>query len=73
MVKYLRAKAHIAKLHELTESEVSELISTTVDITALAILKRPGSRGITIVRMQKKFIFDSLVVPILTSLTDTTL
>jgi hypothetical protein len=73
MGKHLLAKVHIAKLNELTESEVSELTSTTVDETALAILKRQGSRGITIVRMEKNFIFDSLVVPILTSLTDTTL
>jgi hypothetical protein len=34
------AKAYTAKLNELTESEVSELTSTTVDKTALAILKR---------------------------------
>jgi hypothetical protein len=71
--KHLLAKVHIAKLNELTESEVSELTSTSVDETALAILKRQGSRGITIVRMQKKFIFDSLVVLILTLLTDTML
>jgi len=69
----LLAKEYIGKLNELTESKVSELTSTTVDETALAILKRQGSRGITIVRMQKKFIFDSLLVPILTSLTDTML
>jgi hypothetical protein len=73
MGKHLLATAHIAKLNELTELEVSELTCTTVDETALAILKTQGSCGITIVRMQKKFIFDSLVVPILTSLTDTTL
>jgi len=72
-VKHLLAKVHIAKLNELTELEVSELTSTTVDKTALPILKRQGSRGITIVRSQKKFIFDSLVVLILTSLTYTTL
>jgi hypothetical protein len=73
MGTHLLAKAHIAKLNKLTESEVSELTRTTIGETALAILKRQGSRGITIVRMQKKFIFDSLVVPMLTSLTDTTL
>jgi len=39
MGKHLLAKAHIAKLNELTESEVSELTSTTVDETASAILK----------------------------------
>jgi hypothetical protein len=41
--KHLLAKAHIAKLDELTESEVTEVTSSTVDATALAILKRQGS------------------------------
>jgi hypothetical protein len=54
----LLAKAHIAKLNELTESEVTELTSSTVDETGLAILKRQGSRGITIVSLQRKSIFD---------------
>jgi len=58
MGKHLLAKAHIAKLNELTESEDTELISRTVDETALAILKRQGSRGITIVSLQRKTIFD---------------
>jgi hypothetical protein len=31
MGKHLLAKTHIAKLNELTESEVTELTSTTVD------------------------------------------
>jgi hypothetical protein len=52
------ANAHIAKINELTDSEVTELTSTTVDETALAILKRQGSRGITIVSLQRKFRFD---------------
>jgi hypothetical protein len=39
MGKHLLAKPHIAKLNELTESEVTELTSSTVDETALAILK----------------------------------
>jgi hypothetical protein len=51
MGKHLLANAHIAKLNGLTESEVTELISTTVDETAVAILKRQGSRGITIVSL----------------------
>jgi hypothetical protein len=50
--KHLLATAHIAKLNELTESEVSDVISSTVDETALARLKRQGSHGITIVRIQ---------------------
>jgi len=58
MGKHLLAKAHIANLNELTESVVTELISSTVGETALAILKRQGSRGITIVSLQRKIIFD---------------
>jgi hypothetical protein len=58
MGKHLLAKAHIAKLNELTESEVTELASSTVDETALAILKWQGSREITIVSLQRKSIFD---------------
>jgi len=72
MGKHLLAKAHIPMLNELTESEVFELTCTAVEEKTLAILKRQGSRGITIVRLQKKIIFDNLVVSILTSLTDTT-
>jgi hypothetical protein len=41
--KYLVAKGHIAKLNELTESEVTEFTSSMVDEPALAILKRQGS------------------------------
>jgi len=58
MGKHLLAKAHIAKLNKLTESEVTELTSLTVDETALAILKRQGSRRITIVSVPRKMIFD---------------
>jgi hypothetical protein len=49
MGKHLLANAHIAKLNELTLSEVSELTSSTVNETALAVHKRRGSRGIPIV------------------------
>ena len=63
MGKHSLAKAHIAKLNELTESEVTKLTSSTVDETALAILKRQGSRGITIVSPQSEFIFDIQVDP----------
>ena len=63
MVKHLLAKAHIVKLKEWMESEVTELISSTVDETALAILKRQGSRGITIVSLQRKVRFDILFNP----------
>jgi len=44
MGKHLLAKAHIAKLNELTESEVTELNSSMVDETAVAILKRQECR-----------------------------
>jgi len=63
MVKHLLAKAHITKLNELTESEVTELTSSTVDEIALAILKRHGSRGITIVYSQSQIIFDVQCIP----------
>jgi len=41
--KHLLAKAHIAKLNELTDSEITELATSTVDGTASAIPKRQGS------------------------------
>jgi len=63
MGKHLLAKAHIAKLNKLPQSEVPELTSSTVDETALAILKRQGSRGITIDSPQRKVIFDFQVDP----------
>jgi len=63
MGKYLLAKAQIAKLYKLPGSEVTELTSSTVDKTALAILKRQGSRGFTIVSLQWKIIFDIQVNP----------
>jgi hypothetical protein len=58
MGKHFAAKAHITKLNELTESEVNEWTRTMVDETALAILMRHGSCGITIVSLQRKFIFE---------------
>jgi len=63
MVKHLLAKAYIRKLNKLTESEVTELTSSMVDETALAILKGQGSRGIRIVTSQRKIIFDIQVDP----------
>jgi len=57
MRKHLQGKALIAKLNELTESEVSELTSSMVDETAVVILKRQGSQGITIVSSQRKYLF----------------
>jgi len=63
MGKHLLAKAHITKLNELTESEVTELTSSTLDETALAILKRQGNRGITIVSVPRKGTFDIQLNP----------
>jgi hypothetical protein len=63
MGKHLLPKAHIAKIDELTESEVSEITSSTVDKTTFAIQKRQGCRGITIVSSQRKIRFDIQVNP----------
>jgi hypothetical protein len=73
MCKHLLAKAYIAKLNELTVSEVTELTSSTVNDTTLAILNREGSWGILIVCLQRKIKFTILVLSILTKLTDKTL
>jgi len=73
MGKPMLAKAHIAKLNELTLSEVTELTSSMVDETALPILKRQGSGGIPIVSSQRKIKFTIQVLSILTELTDKTL
>jgi len=70
MGKPLLAEAHIAKLNELTVSEVTELTSSTVDETALAILKQQESRGIPIVSPQRKIQLTIQVSTILTELTD---
>jgi len=63
MGKQLPATAHIAKSNKWTETEVTELISSMVDETALAILKRQGSRGISIVSLQRKTRFDIHIDP----------
>jgi len=68
--KYLLAKAHIAKLNELTVSKLTKLTSSMVDETALAILKRQGSRGIRIVSSQRKIKLTIQASSILTELTD---
>jgi hypothetical protein len=73
MCKHLLAKVHIAKPNKLTVSEVTELTSSTLDETALAILKRQGSRGFLIVCSQRKIKFTIQVFTILTELTDKTL
>jgi len=52
---HLLATVHCAMLNELTESNDSELTTSIVDETALAILKQQGSWGITVVSWQWKF------------------
>jgi len=61
--KHFQVNAHIVKLNAWTESEVTKLTSSTIDETALAILRRQGSRGITTVSLQRKIIFDIPVDP----------
>jgi len=61
--KHMLAKAHIAKFNESTESQVTEFTSSTVDETALAILKRQGSQEITLVSSQMKIRFAIHVDP----------
>ena len=56
-------KSSHRKVNELIESEVTELTNSTVYETALAILKRQGSRGITIVSSLRQINFDIQVVP----------
>jgi len=63
MGQHLLAKAHIAKFNQCTESEVTELTCSTVNETVFAILKRQGSRGITIAILLRMFIFDIPVKP----------
>jgi len=73
MGKHLLPKAHIANLHQLTESEVSELTKATVDETAIPVLIKQGSRGITIVMLQLKLLFNILSLAILTVMADKTI
>jgi len=73
MGKHLLAKVHIAKLNELTVSEVTELTSSMVDETGLAILKQQESQGIPIVSSQRKIKLTIQHSSILTQLTDKTL
>jgi hypothetical protein len=61
MGKHMLANDHIPKLHKLAESEVTELTCLMVGETALPILERQGSSGITIVSVPRKMIFDILL------------
>jgi uncharacterized protein YigA (DUF484 family) len=57
MGKLFLAKAYMAKLNELTVPEITELTSSTVNESAVTILKRQGRQGILIVSSQKKIKF----------------
>jgi len=63
MGKHLLANSHVAKLNKVTESEVTELTCSTVNESALAILKWQGSRGITIIILQREIRFDIHLIP----------
>jgi len=63
MGKHLLLKGHIANLKEFIELEITELTGSMVDETAWAILKRQGSRRITIVSLQRQILFDIQVNP----------
>jgi acetolactate synthase regulatory subunit len=73
MGKHLLVNAHIAKLNELKESEVSEFTKSTVTEIALAILKRQGSRAITIIMSQLKILFDIQMLAIFNVMADKTI
>jgi len=58
MGKHLLARAHIAKLNKLTDSDITQLTSSTVHETVLAILKSHGCQGITIVSSLRNIRYD---------------
>jgi len=47
-----------AEVKKLAESQFTELRNSTVKDTSLAILKRQGSQGISIVLSKKKFVLE---------------
>lgn len=73
MEKYLLAKAHITKLNQWQQLEVTNVTTLPMDDTVLAILKRQRSWGITIVSSQRKFICDIVILAMVTEWTDKTL
>jgi hypothetical protein len=60
--KHLLPNAQITELNDITESDVTQLITLMVDQTALAIQMRKGIWGTTTVSSQRKFIFDIQVI-----------
>jgi hypothetical protein len=63
MGKHLLGNAHIAKLNEFSEAEVTELPSPMDNTTALASLKKQGSQEITVLSSQRKILFDIRLDP----------
>jgi hypothetical protein len=61
MSKHLQAKVHVAKFNESMVSDVTELTTSMVDETSLAIHKRQGSQGILIASSLWKFRLNILV------------
>jgi hypothetical protein len=55
---YLPATVQIPKLNKLTMLEDTKFTSSIVHELALAMLKRQGSWGVSIVSSQQQFIFD---------------
>ena len=58
MGQHLLETLRITKLNKLTQSEVTGFTTIEVDNTALDKMKVQGSRVITTVSLQRKFIFD---------------
>jgi hypothetical protein len=58
MGKDLLAKLHIVMFNKLSQSDDTQLTSSTVNKTAFSILLRQGSQGIPVVSSKRKFIFD---------------
>jgi len=69
MGKHLLAKAHVAMLNNFIKLEYKDFTSSAVKETTFAIQTRQGTHGIATVSSQTKFIFDTLVVSILTRVT----
>jgi len=63
MLKCLLTKGLIANVKEETDAELPKVTSSIVDETALAILKRQGGPGVTIVCSQRGCFFDIQVHP----------
>ena len=73
MGKNLLALAHTFNINKLQWTEVTELTSSKVHENAWAILLRQESRGVPIASSYWKFIFNVLILSILTEFTVKTL